>query len=468
MTLRRLFIANAIVLSLLGLGAPAALVAITTAMLRDNTQASMAIEGFRAAAEIEVGLLVHHTEGRLYQLTGEPSRAQAMAEATARIQRGLVEARSHIDSSAEELTVRRLTRDVQSYLGAAHKMGPSPAEDHALTRLMAQAVATSDELQEINLQDARHSLQQSLRLRQAANGIALGAASFIVVGIGTVIASARRGLYRPLASIRAGIGRFRDGNMEARIPEDGPAELREIAFQFNEMASALARERENRLGFLAGVAHDLRDPLNVLRITAYRLGGGGRSLSPERATEMLALVTTQVDRLNRMVEDLLDTARIEAGKLDIRLEEKDAREVVRESVDLHRLIGSDHQWRLSVPDVPVPILCDAYRIAQVLNNILSNAIKYSPRGGTVDVRVDRDGDFAVVSVADEGVGIHPDDLRRIFDPFQRGSATDVPGVGLGLSVARRIVLAHGGQIQVRSRQGAGTTFEVRLPAPGPA
>jgi signal transduction histidine kinase len=142
--------------------------------------------------------------------------------------------------------------------------------------------------------------------------------------------------------------------------------------------------------------------------------------------------------------------------------------VVRESVDLHRLIGSDHQWRLSVPDVPVPILCDAYRIAQVLNNILSNAIKYSPRGGTVDVRVDRDGDFAVVSVADEGVGIHPDDLRRIFDPFQRGSATDVPGVGLGLSVARRIVLAHGGQIQVRSRQGAGTTFEVRLPAPGPA
>jgi signal transduction histidine kinase len=208
-------------------------------------------------------------------------------------------------------------------------------------------------------------------------------------------------------------------------------------------------------------------------MTAYRLRAGGSPRSTGQTETMLDLVTTQVDRLNRLVDDLLDTVRIEAGKLDLQLKEHDARDVVRESVELYRLTSRDHEVRLSLPDSPVVVMFDAHRIAQVINNLLSNAIKYSPRGGQVDVRVDRDREAVIVSVSDQGVGIHPRDMPRIFEPFQRGTAADVPGVGLGLSVARRIVQAHGGTIRVEGRQGAGTRFELRLPAlgsdrPGPA
>jgi signal transduction histidine kinase len=413
------------------------------------------------AAEIEAALLLHHTEGRLYELTGERTHANLLAEATSRVRRWLGAAHQHVDSSAEQVIMERLSRDIQDYLAAARETTPG---DAAIAAPLTKALATVEELLEISVRDATRSVRESARLHRAAIGIAVAAAIFIALALTLVIMGIRHWVYRPLASVRAGIRRFREGDAAARIPEDGPAELRDIAAQFNEMAGALARERENRLGFLAGVAHDLRNPLNALRITTHRLRADGPPVPVEQASHMLDLVARQVARLDRMVEDLLDTARIEAGKLDLQLEAHDTREVVKESVELYRLISRDHELRLMVPEAPVSVLCDPYRMAQVVNNLLSNAIKYSPHGGTVDVRVDRDRDAVLISVSDEGVGIHPDDMRRIFDPFQRGSTTDVPGVGLGLSVARRIAQAHGGAIRVESRQGAGTTFELRLPA----
>jgi signal transduction histidine kinase len=464
MTLRRLFVLTALVLGLIGLGAAGALVAITHAMLADSAQAESAAEGVRAAAEIEAALLLHHTESRLQELTDEPGHAKAVADAAVRIRHWLGEARRHVNSPAEQAILATLTRDIERYLAASREASSgSDGRDRAIAGLITTAVATSEKLGEINIQDASRSVAESRRLHQVANAVAVSLAMSILAGVGLVIAGMQRWVYRPLAAIRAGIGRFRDAGVEARIAEAGPAELRDIAARFNEMASALARERENRLGFLAGVAHDLRNPLNALKISAHRWRADGRPPSGERALEMLAMITRQVDRLNRMVEDLLDTARIEAGKLDLRLEETDARDVVKESVELYRPISIGHEVSLSVPATRVPVLCDAYRIAQVLNNLLSNAIKYSPQGGTVAVRVVLEAGTAVVSVSDQGVGILPDDLARIFDPFQRGSAVDVPGVGLGLSVARRIAQAHGGTLGVESRDGAGTTFELRLP-----
>ena len=140
-------------------------------------------------------------------------------------------------------------------------------------------------------------------------------------------------------------------------------------------------------------------------------------------------------------------------------------ELCRETVELHRPTTENHRWVLDLPTEPVVIRCDATRIVQVLNNLISNALKYSPEGGLVRVALADAEDTAIVSVSDQGIGISPAERDTIFEPFRRSSTTrdTIPGVGLGLSVARRILEAHGGTIEVRSEEGRGSTFRFFLP-----
>ncbi len=125
---------------------------------------------------------------------------------------------------------------------------------------------------------------------------------------------------------------------------------------------------------------------------------------------------------------------------------------------------------MSVPEQPVVLRCDPTRLTQVITNLVSNAIKYSPEGGTVQVSLELTAEAVVLSVSDEGLGIPPGDRERIFEPFQRSKRPDVniPGIGLGLSVSRRIVRAHGGDIEVAAREERGSIFRVRLPSAPPA
>ena len=136
-------------------------------------------------------------------------------------------------------------------------------------------------------------------------------------------------------------------------------------------------------------------------------------------------------------------------------------------MELHRPVSARHVLELQVPEHPAPMRCDATRISQVLNNLLSNAIKYSPEGGTVRIRVVPVEDGYRVAVTDTGVGIPPSEKESIFEPFRRSSSTRgaIPGVGLGLAVARKILVAHGGSLDVESEPGRGSTFYAKLPLP---
>jgi signal transduction histidine kinase len=238
-----------------------------------------------------------------------------------------------------------------------------------------------------------------------------------------------------------------------------------MARTFNEMANSLAHQQEQQLAFLAGVAHELRNPLSALKLSTALSGRGGAPLTPERMERTLALVGRQVERLDRMVGDLLDSTRIEAGKLELRPEVRDARELTRDVVELYRSGDSGHVLQLALPDASVLVRVDPARLEQVVHNLVSNALKYSPAGSRVDVVVRRVEDEAVLSVTDQGIGISEDEKRLLFAPFQRaGNARQrAPGVGLGLSVARRIVEAHGGRIEVDSKPGTGSVFSVCLP-----
>lgn len=173
----------------------------------------------------------------------------------------------------------------------------------------------------------------------------------------------------------------------------------------------------------------------------------------------------QAKHLERLVSDLLDSSQIEAGNLEIEKVKCDLLKLVEDAVALHKSVSQVHRFNLIRNKEVLKAECDGARISQVLNNILSNAIKYSPNGGSIEVSIAKKQNLAIISISDEGIGISPEDLPHIFEPFRRTKFTklSIPGVGLGLSVTKRIVEAHNGCLKVESTLGVGTTFTVELP-----
>lgn len=222
-----------------------------------------------------------------------------------------------------------------------------------------------------------------------------------------------------------------------------------------------ARQRHQQLSSM--VIHELRNPLTVIAGYAQVLAvaeRGGPS-SPPRA---IAALGSQVQRLQQLVADLADTAAIEAGHFELHRSVSDLRAVVREVVEQQRVTTSRHRLHLTAPQQPVLADLDATRIAQVLGNLIANAVKYTPEGD-IRICVERHGDEALVSVADEGPGIAAEDLPYLFRPFSRLPTTrGSAGQGLGLFIAKSIVEAHGGHVWAESGgEGRGATFSFTVP-----
>jgi signal transduction histidine kinase len=225
----------------------------------------------------------------------------------------------------------------------------------------------------------------------------------------------------------------------------------------------LAEEKDR---FLAIASHELRSPIASLTACLELLEIDPSSITdPTRRDQLLGRVRNQVNRLCRLVDDLIDTARLRADALPIEREEMDLVAVAREAVDLALLQPKHHQMRLDAPE-PVRGHWDRHRMTQVATNLVANAVRYSPDGGEIVVGVHYLGDEARLTVSDQGIGIGPTLLRRVFEPFVRGREADgrAPrGLGLGLFITREIVRRHGGQITVESEPGAGARFSVTLP-----
>ncbi|WP_037584479.1 HAMP domain-containing sensor histidine kinase [Stigmatella aurantiaca] len=471
MSLRGLLTTIAGVLLVLASLIAAALIIITSRMERNNGQLWQAVESVRAVEQLEIALLLHNREQRLLALTGHPAHAQAMQRAEEELHYWLKQAGVFVGSPAEMVIVNEVTAGVENYLrrAAEHQSRPGDLLSDG-PELITQALNSSEALIEVNFADARAVANETDRWDALANLLGLGLIAAMAIGLGLGLWTVRRSLYHPLLSIRDALVRFRPGTSPEVAPEVGPLELREIAHEFNQMAERLKRQREVQLSFIAGVAHDLRNPLGALKLGASTMRPGQPLPAEEKIRERFTLIVRQVERLERMVEDLLDTARIEAGRLELRLERYDLRGLVHEAVALHQGLSPAHELVSQLPEKAVSVQCDPTRISQVLNNLLSNAIKYSPEGGLVSVELQTTGGEAQVTVRDSGVGIPSTERESIFEPFRRSTSNrdTIPGVGLGLSVARRIIEAHGGRIAVESTPGVGSTFHFHLPLPGGA
>ena len=211
--------------------------------------------------------------------------------------------------------------------------------------------------------------------------------------------------------------------------------------------------------FVAMTSHDLGSPLTVLRARAQLLQRRQRY-----DEESITAILEQTTRMDRLISDLRELSQVESGSLLIQREAVDLAALAQEAVERARTLTTRHAVRLEAPDLPLIVAGDRDRLGQVLDNLLGNAVKYSPDGGEIRVTVEAVGGQVYLRVADQGPGIPPDALPRLFERFYRGQpAAGDSGLGLGLYISRMLVEAHRGRIWAASTPGAGSTFTVVLP-----
>src|SRR5690606_26657140 len=303
------------------------------------------------------------------------------------------------------------------------------------------------------------SLQQALA--DFSGALALPLCQSAVVGLLVALALATigsRSVALPLQHLARASADVAKGNYEQRVPVIGPPEVRAVADRFNYMTSQVQRTQQAQQDFLANVSHDLKTPLTSIQGYAQAIVDGAAA-DPVQAA---SIIYEEASRLNRMVAELTDLARLQAGRMSIQLQPVDISQIITAVGERLSIVAREKGVQLTVYAPPMPeVNGDGDRLAQVLTNLISNAIKYTPSGGWVSVKAQVADSGVEIIVQDNGIGIPPQELPRIFERFYQVDKARGPerGTGLGLAIAREIAQAHGGRIDVVSAgRGKGATF----------
>jgi signal transduction histidine kinase len=306
----------------------------------------------------------------------------------------------------------------------------------------------------VEAMDAERHVRDALA-RTALVGVLIASLVALVVAI---FVSAR--VTRPVTALTTAAGDLAAGRREARVDVEGPAELRTLAVAFNDMADHLDREDVLRRHLVADVAHELRTPLTILQGSTEALLDGVDQPTPE----VLASLNDEVTRLRRLVADLEALAAAEAASLQLQTTSLDLADVANDALDLLRPLADDGGLVLLADTSSARVTGDADRLHQIAVNLIANAIKFTPTGGTVTVRTRRRDGSATLEVSDTGPGIPADDLPHVFERFWRGAnGAKAPGSGIGLAVVAELTAAHHGTVAVTSEPGTGARFVVSLP-----
>ncbi len=279
-------------------------------------------------------------------------------------------------------------------------------------------------------------------------------------------------LLKTIATVRS----FQGGDLSARVPVGSSLEVRELGEAFNEMADRITAHIEEirtmdnlRRDLIANVSHDLRTPLVSIHGYVETILMKDKSLSPEDREKYLKTVLQGTERLKRLVEELFELSKLEAKQTAPNPEEFPIAELVQDVVQEHQIMADTHGVSLKTDfarNLPF-VRADIALIERVFQNLLDNAIRFTPEGGTVTIRLSSEGGNVGVNIADTGEGIAAEDLPHIFDRYSRGPQApgrENSGAGLGLAIVKKILELHGITIAVTSNAREGTAFSFRLPA----
>lgn len=298
-------------------------------------------------------------------------------------------------------------------------------------------------------------------------------ASVSVAAIGAILAGVFssymlwRTLIVPLREMADSSRRIADGryNERVEVPENTGVAMAQLVVNFNEMAEALERVEQQRVALLSNISHELRTPLTGLKGYLEGLQDGLFSNNEET----YAWMVQEVDRLNRLVEDIQNLSRVEAGQVTLNIQSFDVTEVAQRVLAQMAPQAKAQSITLAaeVPDLAVTVSADPDRTAQVLINLMSNSLRYTPENGRITIRIRQNGQQATVAVEDTGKGIPAEALPYLFERFYRvdqSRARNSGGSGIGLAISRHLVWAMGGEITaVSDGPGQGSTFTFNLP-----
>jgi signal transduction histidine kinase len=328
----------------------------------------------------------------------------------------------------------------------------------------------------VSQQQNRQALRDEISSETRDTALLVGAGLIAgLTGAALLFTGLISSMRRPLEDLVDASGQLAGGDLDARVKVGGLSETATLGTAFNEMAGELQRragERDQldrmKDEFVLTASHELRSPLTSVQGFAELLLLEREKLSPKQA-ETVEVILDNTRHLVRLLNDLLDLARSDAGRLTIRPEPTGAAGLIEDAVRTMRAQfdarGQELRQELG-PDLP-EIEADRDRIRQVLVNLLTNANEYCPEGAGIEVKARRAGAEVEIDVIDNGPGIPEQQLEHIFERFSRGDAGEtqrVGGTGLGLAISKSLIELHGGTIEAESTPGAGSTFRIHLPA----
>ena len=291
--------------------------------------------------------------------------------------------------------------------------------------------------------------------------LAGGTALLVAVVMGVLLA---RTLTRPLQALTTATQRVASGELGQEVAVRSSDEIGELATAFNQMSRELARAVQSRRQMTADIAHELRTPLTVIAGYIESMSDGVLAPTPER----LAVIYSEIEHLQHLVGDLRTLSQADAGELTLHKQPVAPEELIQraQAAFEHRAEQQGIALQLAAPGATPPVAVDEIRMTQVLSNLLSNALRYTPPGGQIVLGAAARGDGVDLSVRDTGAGIPPADLPFVFNRFYRAdkSRSDEGESGLGLAIVKALVEAHGGTIEALSELGRGTTMRIHLPA----
>ncbi len=275
-----------------------------------------------------------------------------------------------------------------------------------------------------------------------------------------------RVLTKPIIVLTGTLQKMGRGDLSVRVPVKGSGELREMAVSYNTMAEQLESLDKSRNQFVANASHELKTPLATMKILLESLIYQP-DMPQELRTEFMQDMDHEIDRLSGIVTDLLTLTRMDANKMELHLEDTDISQLTEENIRLLQPMAEKRKQTLQGNIAPgIVASVDVSKMSQVFYNLIDNAVKYTPDGGSISVSLVREGKQAVWRVRDNGVGIPEEDLPHVFERFYRvdkARSRETGGTGLGLSIVKQITTLHGGEVTVESTPGHGSVFTVTLP-----
>jgi signal transduction histidine kinase len=429
-----------------------------------DARVAMDAKAVEAAHTLESDVLSERYEDLLWQATDQGEYKQKRDDFLQAAERIAAILGPYVNTEEERQLSVQIEREMKTLRDQSRSTTLTPLQSELQLASLLSAVRSFDHQNETDLEESLRVAEGLDRhISDGALALSLSTAMLLFAGSFTVISR----VVRPALALTATAQDFGQGDFSARAAVLHDDELGSLARTFNNMADDIANREKDRLQFVAMVVHDLKNPALAIDLGARMLReswGDGQVSKPQEIASMLNEISEEAKRLRTIIRDLTDDIQVASGRFSVNKTKVDLCALVHRLIQSQAQAFADHQITIENGQV-CTVLGDADRLERVVQNLVSNAVKYSPPNTQVTVRIEKKEPFALLAVHDQGRGISEEDQKILFQPFGRGRSAErlAEGTGMGLYVVKQIIEAHGGQITVQSRPGQGTTFEVKLP-----